>query len=569
MSSVESIRAQLGNMSIDDQARDRREEFIQALEAFPSLKKAFAQLQAPVEADSEPVRLLRQAQTGGNGGALMKWLAITDSLVATFIAELNSRDNTIAAYVKTINSQKRENRDLKAQHLEAREIAQGRSHSDNNTLPNPTAFTGDEKNLAKRAEQFQNWRQRIRAVWLAREVTYSTEKSKFLHIAAVLDGSALRGISKHLDVIIANSDNPALWAWDTAEGLITELATKYDTFDLTADALKRMNQLRQAKEWADYNSFAAEYISLADTLNWDDTTRVLNFEKKLAEPLRQALRVRDTVPGPDQFDEWVALCRRISNRLATADQLTWDDQPSRHFHNYGRNAQNSNSGGNGNGNRPEPMDLDAMQLAIAKMPQEERDRRRQQGLCMNCGGAGHFARSCRKNHNPKPPRGGGFNGGFDNRSGYNNNNGGGFSGFGRSPNNSNSRGNNGFGGGFSENGNFGSNGSFVGGFGGGFGNGNAQGYYSYNNSNARGYNNGNAREGFGHSGYGNNTNARNTGSAGRGRAEPRLRFAEAPEYISPVGPGRVLGEVTDDASSGYSGYRGDFESAEYHQQGKA
>ena len=60
MSSVESIRAQLGNMSIDDQARDRREEFIQALEAFPSLKKAFAQLQAPVEADSEPVRLLRQ-----------------------------------------------------------------------------------------------------------------------------------------------------------------------------------------------------------------------------------------------------------------------------------------------------------------------------------------------------------------------------------------------------------------------------------------------------------------------------------------------------------------------------
>ena len=56
--------------------------------------------------------------------------------------------------------------------------------------------------------------------------------------------------------------------------------------------------------------------------------------------------------------------------------------------NQNRGAGN-NAGNGAKGKDPDAMDVDQMKINIAKIPEEERLRRVNDGLCFNCGKAGH------------------------------------------------------------------------------------------------------------------------------------------------------------------------------------
>lgn len=547
---MEGITKSMEGLLADDhaQVRNRRDELIAALSKYPQMQSFFkAATGHPVDCDAEPINLVREAASGSNT-AMAKWMGITEAVMYNLSVELQ----TVNA---TLHRAQEQERSLQ----KALTIALAKGEKDSETtipIKHPEAFTGDGNDLAKRTEDFKHWRQRVRTVWIDHPKQFRTERTKLTYFLTVLGGSALRGISKRLERVTEFPGDPTKWAWESADAVISELAEQYETFDEKTDALKKMTDLKQEGDYADYDRFAAYFTNLSTTLEWDDRTKVMQFELRLCGKLKKAIADKDDMPDDDDFTGWVARCRKITNRQATSAALSKMGQGLKTPVNPGNNNGNANSGKKEN-NKGDPMDLDAITLAISRLSQEEVTYRRANHLCLNCGKPGHVWRECRSK--PASSRGGrgGFGrgngrGGGGDRGGLNNVafQTGGFNNFaqqqaGFGPQNNRfqnaSFNNNGYNnqGGFNNNG-FAFQNVGNGGFG-GFGRG--------QNDSFGGFGRGNGRSG----GYSANGNQ-------------QLRFADTPEYILPHGHGFVAGEVDsnyNDTDGGYSG--GEAQTRSSHQ----
>jgi hypothetical protein len=152
---------------------------------------------------------------------------------------------------------------------------------------------------------------------------------------------------------------------------------------------------------------------------WDDTTRVRAFREKLNKRMREALGVQVNTPERDDFEAWETMAQTLAVNMEGEDNLRK------------ANSSNNNNTGNRNGNNgntakakdPDAMDLDQMRVNLAKIPEDEKLRRVNDGLCFNCGKAGHIARNCRSPTNlgrggRGGQRGGGQRGGGNQRGNF-------------------------------------------------------------------------------------------------------------------------------------------------------
>ena len=332
-----------------------------------------------------------------------------------------------------------------------------------------------------------------------------------MYAAALLEGTAADGVNGGLEKITSNLNNPVAWPWKTGEEFLAHLAKKFATLDLAADGENKIRKLAQKDEYAAFTDFITEFTNLTDVCDWDDTARVRALKEKISKDLKKLVACQVTQPDRDDFSGWVEMVHKLSINQESMEQS----------YKGGNNNHHNNSGnyiGKAKDGKGDPMDLDNMRLNAAKIHPQERDRRYNDGLCFNCGQAGHLSRDCQ---NPTNTRGGGAGrgrgGGGRGRGG----NGGQYNGH------AGGFGGNGFGGnGFGGNG-FGGNG-FGGGFG-GYGNGVGGGQGGYQGGYQGGWRQqqqpGQPRRGGyqqqGRGGY---------QQQGRGGG-PQLRFIDAPEYI--------------------------------------
>lgn len=529
---MEDITNGMTGLTTEDSAevRDRRVDIIRALANFPHLQSYFTNCATSVMTDGEPIQLITETEIT----AVPKTLAIFEDMAGACevefdrlrgnnneLTDVNTKLNAklVNLNTKMNNEVARLNGLLKQaeEHSKAIEkaLTLALSKSDREEavpIKHPEPFTGDEPDLAKRTESFRHWRQRIRSLWIDYPRKFGTERQRLTYFLTALGGSALRQISKRLEVVIENPESSDKWAWKKADEVIVELATQYETFDKKTDAFKKMTELRQDGEYADYDQFAARFSSLATTLEWDDKTRVMQFEMRLCGKLKKAIETRDDMPDTNDFKGWVEKCRKISNRMATAAAL---GKMSEGLKKTPIGNSNANTDAKKDSNKGDPMDLDKMNLALARVPQEVLDYRLNNGLCFNCGESGHSAKKCQKKTDTGRGRGRGNRGR------------GGFGGFGR--------------------------GNGFGGFGRGINNGYQNNGYQQQ---AGGGGFGNPSNGFGGFGRGQQPfgNGQQYGNGGRGFAPPnqggrgggpQLRFANVPEYI-PYQSGFVVGEVESD-----------------------
>lgn len=532
---MDGIEASVGDMKVDDpqEVRDRRLEVIRELASFPSLKQFFTEVSEPIEADGDLIALLKP----NVNPSMTQWMGITEVMASTFYNQLTERDKRIAyqdkelAYLRgEVSGLRKRSADLNSKLELAKELAtanktagDGKTDDDddgNVPIQHPKPFSGDTTNKADRPREYQAWRDSVRGFWVNRAKHFRTERAKLIYLSSVLTGSAYQGVSEGLAKVAKFPDDQTRWQWLIAEDVITELDKKYDTYDLQAAALEEWNKLEMAGDYADYNDFIAKFIDLTTTLKYNDETRVTYFEQKITRKLREAIYGEPTLPNQGDFDEWVELGRKYWHRLQRSANINKTAKAG---------SGNGNPGSNNGTKKPEqagePMDLDSMKLAIANIPQEERERRLAQGLCMNCGLPGHFARQCKKKTNANAPRG--------------------RSGFGFNPRGGRGRG--GRGGFFNNN---------QGGAPGGYNNG------GYSNQ-------GTPNQWHGYQGFNGNAQGGAPGGFGRGGAPPggfgrggfnnygnrsghqQLRFADTPAYI-PNQSGFVVGEVESEYGNDFA-----------------
>ncbi len=146
------------------------------------------------------------------------------------------------------------------------------------------------------------------------------------------------------------------------------------------DAARLLADLRQGdRSVADYS---IEFRTLAAECNWKEEARWDMFLHGLADRVQKEIYILDL---PQSLNGLIDLALRVDVRLDRVERYTHPDHRLR----------GAESRWTSDGDTVGPViDHEPMQVGRARLSREERERRRSHGLCLYCGGTGHFIHSC-------------------------------------------------------------------------------------------------------------------------------------------------------------------------------
>ena len=150
-----------------------------------------------------------------------------------------------------------------------------------------------------------------------------------------------------------------------------------------------LDKLRQANR--EFGAYYAEFQELMDTLETtNDTSRRHALKRGLNHEMLSALAIYPA-PKDESFDEYVERLNELDCRLQALATHTRNQHRPQAPRTPNPASATPVTAGTATGTAAGPMDLSA---ARGKLTPAERQRRRTQGLCMYCGGVGHFAAEC-------------------------------------------------------------------------------------------------------------------------------------------------------------------------------
>ena len=172
-----------------------------------------------------------------------------------------------------------------------------------------------------------------------------------------------------------------------------------------ATALAAMKNLVQTGSCA---AFASRFRELLVDLDYTERHKIDEFRAKLKSHVKDAIAYRGNANLPTSFDDFVALCidlddtghQRASERLAESKHAQKQSSHS------SKSSSNSKFNSNSSTNQPAaaaaapvasssdvvPMEIDAIRRG--PLSAEEKQRRRNLGLCLYCGQGKHLVPDC-------------------------------------------------------------------------------------------------------------------------------------------------------------------------------
>ena len=246
-------------------------------------------------------------------------------------------------------------------------------------LPDPRSFNGSRNTRA-----LSDYLYDVKQHFKVDPLKYPTEELKIIFAASFLKDSA-RTWYQTLD------DSPAGPPWATFDDFQEQLNINFAEIDPLEHWLQKWDALQQKSSVSTYLS---EFTAVASHLELTDQTKMHHFKRGLKDEVLNQLAL---LPQPSDFEGLVKLANQIDARLfaqrrskSSAQASSLQLKAKQTFKSTSVNipvqVKPVVSG-------PVPMQLDATQRRGPIM-EAEKKRRRDNNLCLYCGGPGHIANDC-------------------------------------------------------------------------------------------------------------------------------------------------------------------------------
>lgn len=228
-------------------------------------------------------------------------------------------------------------------------------------LPLPVRFSGDRS-------QFSNFRDSCLLYFKLRPYSSGPQSQQVGIIISLLQG------------------DPQTWAFGlpasdpalrSVEEFFSAMGVLYADPDQRTTADNKLRSIRQGRRPAE--EYATEFRRWAVLSQWCDLSLKSQYRHGLSDAIKDVLVNH---PESETLDQLIHLSVRVDRRLRERRAERAGSPASSIPPTF---SPPSSSGASAE----EPM-----QLGITRLSESEKGRRRSQGLCLYCGGQGHFAKSC-------------------------------------------------------------------------------------------------------------------------------------------------------------------------------
>jgi uncharacterized protein YoxC len=125
----------------------------------------------------------------------------------------------------------------------------------------PDSFSGGEKDVAKRQQQFVVWQSQLQSCFAQDMGVFDTECRKILHIAGLLTDDTYELHRTYFDMITQNMTVPDTWYWKTTDDVFRTLSAQFEMMDLAQQASQKFDNLYMLNK--PFQNFIAEFRTLA------------------------------------------------------------------------------------------------------------------------------------------------------------------------------------------------------------------------------------------------------------------------------------------------------------------
>ena len=255
-------------------------------------------------------------------------------------------------------------------------------------VPEPDTFDGDR-------EKFDDWKMQVALKLRGNSDWYPTEDAKLVYVLSLLRGSAQDQMRAYVDEHgnISIPDYPAF---------LSILEAAFGNPDRKGTAQNKLRELRQ--KGRDFSSFYAEFSRLVVQTGYNDEAKKATLLSALSSELTNALISHDVEPMTLQ--QLVTLCQRLDIRMQQAAAHNSNRRAPRIQPAFATPYAPSPKPATAPIVAPStpvsaphlesttPMDLGTARTKRGPLTDNEKERRRAQGLCLYCGQNGHIAVNC-------------------------------------------------------------------------------------------------------------------------------------------------------------------------------
>ncbi|CAD6915114.1 unnamed protein product [Tilletia caries] len=246
-------------------------------------------------------------------------------------------------------------------------------------LPDPRTFDGGRNTLA-----LSNYLYDVKQHFKVDPSKYSTEVLKIIFAASFLKDTA-RTWYQTLD------ESPTGPPWSTFIDFQDELNANFSEIDPLEHWLVKWDSLQQKSS---VSAYLSDFTAIASHLDLTDQIKVHHFKRGLKNDVLDQLAL---LPQPSDFDGLVKLANQIDARLFAQRRSKSTSQASsiqfKPKTSYKSTSVNIPVEVKPIASGPVPMQIDATQRRGPLM-EAEKQRRRDNNLCLYCGGANHIANAC-------------------------------------------------------------------------------------------------------------------------------------------------------------------------------